>query len=153
VVEVFSPVRSRVTADAASANGLPACTVGAVFAAEPVPTDVEVRRFGHLVVSLLPGGPEDDSLGARGRVMLVHPHHGRTRLLARGILGATNVAVGRGGRVYVTELFGNRVSVIRDGHARTVARLHEPAAIEYGRSRLYVSIDVFGNGSVVTLGR
>ena len=49
-------------------SGMPACTVGKTYAFEPVPTDVEVAGSGRLIVSLLPGGPEDESLGARGAV-------------------------------------------------------------------------------------
>jgi hypothetical protein len=152
VVEVLRPVRTRVTAEAAAATGMPDCVVGAVYATEPVPTDVEVTRSGRLVVSSLPGGPEDDSLGARGRVLRIGPAH--TTVLARGFLGATNVALGRHGTVYVAEVFGNRVSAIRrNGHVRPVATLPSPAGVEFARGRLYASVDVFGDGSIVTVGR
>jgi hypothetical protein len=126
--------------------------VGAVYAAEPVPTDVEVTRSGRLVVSSLPGGPEDASLGARGRVVRIGS--AGTKVLAKGFLGATNVALGRHGTVYVAEVFGNRVSAIRrSGQVRTVAEVPSPAGVEFARGTLYASVDVFANGSIVTLGR
>ena len=150
VVFVFRPQPTTITADAAAANGLPACTVGKVYAFEPVPTDVEVKSNGSLIVSLLPGGPEDPSLGARGKVLRV-ALDGEFATLADGLAGATNVAIGAGGRVYVTELFANRVSVIQNHAVTTVADLPSPAGVEYANGTLYVSTDVFGNGSIVKI--
>jgi hypothetical protein len=68
VLAVLPPQRFKVTPDAARANGLPACTVGLTDRFDSVPTDVEVGPDGWLYVSTLPGGPEDESLGARGSV-------------------------------------------------------------------------------------
>ena len=50
--------------------------VGATFGFEPVPTDVEVGRNGSVYVTTLPGGAEDDSLGANGAVWRVNPWNG-----------------------------------------------------------------------------
>ncbi len=150
VVYVAKPQRSVIDADAAAVTGLPDCVVGATFAFEPVPTDVEVAGK-RLVVSHLPGGPEDESLGARGYVTTVNPYTGRSRILAGGFLGATNVAVGKHGKVYVTELFGNQVSVISRGKAHPFVDLPAPAAVEYAHGRLFVTTDVFANGSVVSV--
>jgi len=150
VVFVFRPQTTGITAEAAEANGLPACTVGKVYAFEPVPTDVEVKSNGSLIVSLLPGGPEDPSLGARGKVMRV-ALDGEFATLADGLAGATNVAIGAGGRVYVTELFANRVSVIQNHMVTKLADLPSPAGVEYSNGTLYVSTDVFGNGSIVKI--
>ena len=72
--------------------GLPKCTVGHKYYFEAVPTDVEVR--GHKAyVTTLPGGPEDPSLGARGKVYRVNLLNGNMKLLAKHFLGATGVAV------------------------------------------------------------
>ena len=57
----------------ADALGAPDCVVGVKYGFEPVPTDVERDRTGNLWVSLLPGGPEDPSLGARGAVYKITP--------------------------------------------------------------------------------
>ena len=71
--------------------------------------------------------------------------HGRTTLkrLAGGFLGATNVAIGGHGQIYVAELFGGKVSVLRHGDVSTVAKLPHPAGVEYSDGKLYVSYDVF----------
>ena len=71
--------------------GMPGCVVGHKFWFEPVPTDVEVHG-GMLYVTTLPGGPEDPSLGARGRVYTVDPDTGDPRRWARAP-GATDLAV------------------------------------------------------------
>ena len=147
---VLRPQKIVVTADVAAGVGLPDCTIGKTYAFEPVPTDVEVKSNGSLIVSMLPGGPEDACLGARGAVIRV-AGDGEFANLASGFLGATNVAIGKGGRIYVAELFANRVSVLRDGVISTVADLPSPAGVEYANGTLYVSTDVFGNGSVVTI--
>lgn len=150
VVAVLPPQKLKVTADIAAGVGLPDCTIGKSYAFEPVPTDVEVARNGSLVVSLLPGGPEDASLGARGSVVRVWPGGGM-RTIAKGFLGATNVALGRHGTIYVAEMFGNTVTAIHDGHRSTVADVPTPASIEFANGKLYASIDVFGAGSIVTI--
>ena len=54
-------------------SGLPALRVGLYYWFEPVPTDVEIGPDGWLYVCSLPGGPEDGSLGAQGRVYKVNP--------------------------------------------------------------------------------
>ncbi len=150
VVFVLRPQKVVVSAEAAAGLGLPDCTIGKTYAFEPVPTDVEVKANGALIVSMLPGGPEDASLGARGGVIRI-AGDGEFANLATGFLGATNVAIGKGGRIYVAELFGNRISVLRNGVISTVADVPSPAGVEYANGRLYVSTDVFGNGSIVTI--
>jgi hypothetical protein len=150
VVFVLRPQKVVVSAEAAAGMGLPDCTIGKTYAFEPVPTDVEVNANGALIVSMLPGGPEDASLGARGGVIRI-AGDGEFANLAHGFLGATNVAIGKGGRIYVTELFGNRLSMLRNGVISKVADLPSPAGVEYAHGKLYVSTDVFGNGSIVTI--
>ena len=93
------------TAGVATALGLPDCVVGAVYNFEAVPTDVEVTNHGF-VVSLLPGGPEDPSLGPQGSVYFVHGHHAHK--IAGGLSGATNIALAPHGRIFVTELYAGR---------------------------------------------
>ena len=98
---VLPPQPAVITQEAADELGLDDCIVGATYAFEPVPTDVEVRH-GELYVTTLPGGPESAALGARGAVWRLAPDSGKLTQLATGILGATNVAVPRWGGVYVT---------------------------------------------------
>jgi hypothetical protein len=149
VVYLAKPQKYVVTADAAAGLGLPDCTVGHPYYFEGVPTDVEVGKHGKLYVSLLPGGPESLELGARGSVVLVNLGKHRSYKIGTGFLGATNLAVGPRGKVYVTELFGNKLSVLRHGHVRTVAELPMPAGVEYFKGKLYVATNVFENGQIV----
>ncbi len=123
-----------ITADAATSLGLdPACFAGVTYNFESVPTDVEVGRDGFLYVTTLPGGPEEPGLGARGSVYRVNPWTGHVRRIATGFSGATNLALGKHGQIYVAELFGGRISVVRRGHAYPYVDLPGAVAVESGR--------------------
>lgn len=150
-VAILPPVPVTVTEDIAAMFGLPECTVGATYNFEPVPTDVELGPDGMLYVSSLPGGPEDDSLGARGRVFKVNPKSGAVTEIASGFLGATDLAVTPDGTIYVAELFGNQISKVVNGGPEMVAQLTEPAALEWANGKLYATMNAFGNGAVVTI--
>ena len=142
-----------VTAKQAEAIGMPGCVAGKTFRFEAVPTDVEVDDAGQLVVSLLPGGPEDPSLGARGSVVRIDPLTGDITDLASGFAGATNVAVD-GDSVFVSELFGSKISEIAlDGTVSTFAEKKMPAAIEWADGKMYAAINPFGKngGKLVAL--
>jgi hypothetical protein len=157
-VAVLKPVKVKITAAGAKANKLPACTVGRKYALEGVPTDVEVGPDGWLYVTSLPGGPEDGSLGANGRVLRIDPATGRTTTLADGLLSPTGVAVTANGDVYVTELFAGVVAKIRHGSSkvRTYAEAPFPAAIEATPTGLLATINAIPigkkpKGAVVTM--
>jgi hypothetical protein len=124
------------TQQKADAIGAPDCVVGVRYGFEPVPTDVERDGHGNLWVSLLPGGPEDPSLGARGAVYKI-TKSGAVIRVARGFLGATNLAV-RGGKVYVAELFKNRISTVRNGHIVTVRSIARPVSVEVTKHNLFI---------------
>jgi hypothetical protein len=151
VVAVLPPQPAEVTADAAGTLGLPECTIGSTYNFEPVPTDVELGPDGLLYVTLLPGGPEDPSLGARGSVYSVDPDSGAISFVASGFLGATGLAVAPDGTIYVAELFGNRISTVSGTGAEPFVDVPSPAAVEWAKGKLYATVDVFGNGSVVTI--
>lgn len=127
---------------------------------EPVPTDVEIDRHGALIVSLLPGGPEDASFGARGSVYRVNARSGHAHKIAGGFLGATNVALGDHGRILVAELFAGKVSVIDHGSARKYVDLPNALSLVWGDDTLYAgtlgTMDDQGNptgpGSLVAIG-
>ncbi|WP_299038343.1 ScyD/ScyE family protein [uncultured Pseudokineococcus sp.] len=143
-----------VSPGAAEQFGLPACAVGETFWFEAVPTDVEVGPDGGLYVSLLPGGPEDPSLGARGSVVRVDPGTGEVETVIGGLLAASGVAVDDDGTVYATELFGGRVVAMDPGAtaARTVLEVELPAAVEVAGDHLYVTTQALGPaGQVVRL--
>ncbi len=97
VLTVLPTSKVKITSGIATGLGLPACTIGKTYAFDPVPTDVERGPNGMLYVTSLPGGPEDASLGARGAVYGVNPCTGKTWLVARGLLGATDLAVAPNG--------------------------------------------------------
>ena len=159
VLSVLPRQPYTITADAAGALGLPDCVVGAVYNFEAVPTDVEVAPNGRLIVSLLPGGPEDPVLGARGSVVSVNPHNGYATKLATGLLGATNVALGPNGKIFYSELFAGKIGVIEHGKARTYVELGSPLGLTYFKGALYAGtlapIDDQGNptgtGSLVRI--
>jgi len=137
VVSVLPRQPSTITAEAAAGLGLPDCVVGAVYNFEAVPTDVEVAPNGRLIVSLLPGGPEDPSLGARGSVVSVNPRSGNATKLATGLLGGTNVALGPNGKIFYSELFAGKIGVIEHGKARTYVELGSPLGLTYFKGALY----------------
>lgn len=150
VVTLFEPQPLDITADFAAASGVPDCAVGHTYYTNPVPTDIEITPRGGYV-SLLPGGPEDPSAGARGSVVRVDLRNGHTKTMGTGFLGATDLAVSPWGQVYVTELFGNRVSKLTAAGPVTVAEFDQPVAVEWQRGRLYVAHGAFGNGAVSVL--
>lgn len=134
------------------AEGLPSCMAGQTYWWEPVPTDVEQGPDGALYASLLPGGPEDPSLGARGSVVRVDPRTGSVTTVLDGLLGATGVAVDDDGTVYATELFGGRVVALAPGEEEptTVLEADFPAAVEVADGDLWVTTQVAGDtGQVV----
>jgi hypothetical protein len=120
-----------ITAALAAEVGWPECTVGETYWFEAVPTDVEVGPWGQLYVSVLPGGPEDPTLGGRGIVYTVDPWRGKVRQLASGFVGATDLAVTERGTVYVAEMFGGKISVIERGAPRTLVDVPLPGAVEW----------------------
>lgn len=139
-----------VTPALAASTGLPDCTVGYTYYLEPVPTDVVRGRDGWLYVSTLPGGPEDPSLGALGRIYRVDPWSGQVRLFASGLVSPTGLAVDDRGDVYVAELFGGRVSVIPRGSRtpRPFVSVPLPADVAIRGNTLAITTDALpGEGT------
>lgn len=148
---VLPPQPAQITQAAADQYQLDPCAVGVTYAFEPVPTDVEVGPNGFLYVTLLPGGPEDATLGARGSLVRVNPRTGQLKVIATGLSGATNLAISHG-KFYVTELFAGRVSLVRHGEARRHIDLPGALSIEAGpRGVLYAGTGVAGPSSVVQI--
>lgn len=142
---------ARITQAAATELELDNCVVGVKYRFEPVPTDIEVGRDGYLYVTTLPGGPETAALGARGKVYRVNPWNGRVKQVASGLLGATNLAISDG-RIYVTELYAGRISLIKHGKVSTYVDLPAALSVEAGpRGTLYASSGAFGPGSIVKI--
>jgi hypothetical protein len=153
-VSVLPPQQVKVTKARAAAFDLPKCVIGKKFGFEAVPTDVEVAEDGSLIVSLLPGGPEDESLGARGKVVSIDPETGASTPLAKGFLGATNVAIGGDGTIYVSQLMGGKITAIDGDAVFTYHEANQPAALEWANGQLYASINAMNfkkGGKLVTL--
>jgi hypothetical protein len=131
-VAALKPVKLKVTKQAAAANHLPSCTIGKKYAVEAVPTDVEVGPDNQLYVTSLPGGPEDPTFGANGRVLKIDPVSGKVSTFAGHLLSPTGVAVAANGDVYVAQLFPGVISRIAAGSSKvkTYAKVPFPAAVE-----------------------
>jgi len=142
-VAVLPPPATKVTKAAINSLGLPGCVQGLKYKFEAVPTDVEMGPDGWLYVSSLPGGPEDASLGARGRVYKVNPGNGKVKLVASGFLGTVNVAVADNGDVYVSQLFAGSIVRIPAGtdKVKPFAEVNMPAGVEWTENGLYATID------------
>jgi hypothetical protein len=172
---VLPAVPTVATTEALEAEGLPTCAAGYKYWFEFVPTDVEEGRDGSLYVTSLPGGPEDDSLGARGAVYKVDPWSGHVKKILGGFVGAVDLALLPDGRIAVAELFGGdegqgQVTLARvHSSRRTTLALTSPAAVEWydgssarGHHRsqrhgqkagLYVTTDAFVNGEPAPVGK
>jgi hypothetical protein len=140
-VGLLPPTPVTVTAEAAGALGIPACAIGLDYWFEPVPTDVEPGPNGQLIVSSLPGGPEDGSLGAQGRVYRMNAKTGKVKFLAGGFVSTVDVAVANNGDIYVAELFTGMVKRIKAGKstAKPFLQLTMPGAIEWTKDYLYAT--------------
>jgi sugar lactone lactonase YvrE len=149
-VAVLPPTKVKVTRAAINAGGLPECVKGLTYKFEPVPTDVEMGPDGWLYVSSLPGGPEDGSLGAQGRVYKVNPDTGKVVLVASGFVSTVNVAVADNGDVFVSQLFAGSIVRIPAGtdKVKAFAEVSMPAGLEWTEDGLYATIDALkGNKS------
>ncbi|WP_256794447.1 ScyD/ScyE family protein [Terrabacter sp. Ter38] len=137
-IAVLPPQPVTLSASQVATLGAPSCLAGATYNFEPVPTDVERGTDGRLWVTTLPGGPEDPSLGARGSVYTVNPWKHSSKRVATGFLGATNLALGHDGAVYVAELFAGKVTKLKHGRTSTVVSTDRPLSVEVKGGSLYV---------------
>jgi hypothetical protein len=140
-VGLLPPTPVTITAEAAEPLGIPACAVGLDYWFEPVPTDVELGPDGWLYVSSLPGGPEDGSLGAQGRVYKMNPKSGKVKFITGGFISTVDVAVANNGDVYVAELFTGMIKKIKAGStkAKPFVQLTQVGAIELAKGYLYAT--------------
>ncbi len=148
VVAVLPPARVTITPEGAEANGLPECTVGKVYRFEGVPTDVEMGPDGWLYVSSLPGGPEDPSLGANGRVLKINPANGKVKTLISGLAGAVGVGVAPNGDVYASQLFGGLIvkNAAGTNAVDPYVAVPLPADVDVADDGVYATINVLPSG-------
>jgi hypothetical protein len=156
-VAALKPVYVKITPGAADSLGLPKCVIGKKFGLEPVPTDIEVGPDGKLYVTSLPGGPEDPSLGANGRLLRINPGSGKVKTVTGGLITPTGVAVASNGDMYVTQLFLGVISKIKAGSskAKPYVEVPLPAAVEATPQGLLATINAVPDkkpkGQVVTI--
>lgn len=148
-VAVLPPTRIKLTAARQKALGLPRCARDGVFRAEAVPTDVEVGPDGNLYVTSLPGGPEDPSMGANGRVYKVDPATGDVTKMAGGLLSPVGIAISPTGTAYVSLLFAGVVLKQPQGGTPSLfAQFDAPGDIDYANGKVYVTrTDLMNDGS------
>lgn len=135
----------------AAAGGMvvPDCAKGLTYWMQAVPSDIEIRG-DWLYYSVLPGAP-GEQLGV-GKVYRTHLHSGRTQLLASGLQAPTGVAVDARGTVYVSELFGNRISRIGNHGTTTLSTPTMPADIEVsGHTLIAVTEALMPTGKLVKM--
>jgi hypothetical protein len=135
VIAVFPPVAQTITQADVDAVldefdvDASAC-LGETYDGEFVPTDVEVGPDGHYYVTSLPGSPE---LPGAGSVWRVDRQTGALTKIVDGLVGSTDLAVARDGTIYVAELFGFTVAVVRDGTIVDRIEVAGPTAVEIHR--------------------
>lgn len=85
----------------------------------------------------------------------MNPSTGRARLVATGPAGATNLAIGRRGEIYVAEFFAGRISVIRDGKPEPYVTLPGALSVESGGRNLWAGTigSEAGPGTLVKISR
>ncbi|HXD29148.1 MAG TPA: ScyD/ScyE family protein [Arthrobacter sp.] len=143
-------IDDEVIAAAADAGMMvPDCAKGLTYWMQAVPTDIEVRG-SWLYYSVLPGAPGE--LLGHGKVYRTNLHSGRTQLLASGLQAPTGVAVDARGSVYVSELFGDRISRIGHHRTTTVSTPTMPADIEVsGHTLIAVTEALMPAGKLVKM--
>ncbi|RAN71069.1 hypothetical protein B5P43_34400 [Bacillus sp. SRB_336] len=130
---------------------IPNCMLGHKYYAQAVPTDITLSGQ-WLYYTVLPGAP-GESLGA-GKAYRMNMHSGRTQLLAQGLAAPTGIAVDGKNKVYVAQLFGDGVSVLKNGRASTVLRAAMAADVAVSGSTLAAvtgALDEVNGGSLVTM--
>jgi hypothetical protein len=138
---VLPPTIVPISADMASAFGIPECAIGEDYAFEPVPTDVEIGPDGDLYVSTLGGGAGEAA--PVGAVYRVDRSTGAATQLFSGLMGAVGVAVAGNGDIYASQLFGGSIVKVKQGTTEllTFAQTALPAEVEISKGKVYATIN------------
>lgn len=139
---VTPAVPVQITAEMATALGAPACVVGLTYYGESVPTDLTLDGKGNLLVTTEGGGlGEQMPLGSIYRVKL---KNGAVKKHVGGLFAPVGIATAANGDIYVSQLFGGKISRIKHGttKVKTYAKTQLPAAIEWTPDGLYATTHV-----------
>lgn len=146
-VAVTPAVAVPITADLATAMGVPDCVVGHTYYGESVPTDVELGPDGMLYVTTEGGGlGEQMPLGA---VYRINPKTGATTEVVDQLMTPTGLAITPKGDLLVAELFAGQIARIRKGSSTVTsyATAGLPAAVEVSGGKVYATVDTLpGDG-------
>jgi streptogramin lyase len=99
---------------------------------------------GNDLVAIEPGGPEDPSLGANGRVLKINPANGKVKTVATGLLSVTGVAVAPNGDVYASQLFAGSIVRIPAGTntPEPFVDVPLPADVDVASDGVYATVNV-----------
>jgi len=143
VIAVLPPQRVRLTQAQADSMFAPSC-VGALYAFQPAPTDVERAHGGALWVTTLPSGLGASGPGKFGALYRIK--RGVVTRMASGFHGANNLDLVRG-RFYVAEWYGGKVTKLGKGGRFTRYNIAEAISVEATRKHLYVGTFSPGPGT------
>lgn len=141
-VAVTPAVPVTITAEMVTAMGLPACVTGLTYYGESVPTDIALGSDKKLYVTTEGGG-----LGEQmplGSVYAVGLKSGKLKKVAGGLFAPVGIAIAANDDMFVSELFGGRISRIKHGtgKVKTYAKTPLPAAVEWTPDGLYATTHV-----------
>ncbi|MBA2953976.1 ScyD/ScyE family protein [Nocardioides sp. CGMCC 1.13656] len=126
----------------ATEMGVPQCAVGLTYYSESVPTDLALGSDKRLYVTTEGGGlGEQFPLGAIHKVNI---KTGKTKQVVGGLFGPVGIAIAGNDDMYVSQLFGGKISRIKHGttKVKTYAKANLPAAVEWTADGLYATVDV-----------
>jgi hypothetical protein len=106
--------------------GLPPCAMGGTLSIEPVPTGIAVGTDGAVYVTTLPGFP--GMVMSQGALWRIDPATGAATKIVSGLSEPTSLAIS-GSSMYIAELGGAGVSVVRGGHVSPFAALPGALAV------------------------
>lgn len=128
---VLPPVPVTITPEVAGMlGGLPDCALGDTYYVEPVPTGIAIGAGGAVYVSTLPGFP--GMLTSQGAVWRVD-RTGAATQLASGLSQPTSIAI-TGKNIYIAELAGAGVSLLKGGEVSPYAALPGALSVATGPS-------------------
>lgn len=123
---VLPPIPLTITGMVAGMLGLPDCAIGTTVYIEPVPTGIAVGADGAVYVTTLPGFP--GMVTSQGALWRINPVTRSMTQVVSGLSEPTSLAIS-GSSMYIAELGGAGISVVRNGHVSPFATLPGALAV------------------------